>query len=84
MVENCSKMKQGVTVKKIVFPRHTALTMVLTYSCEHPFLHEKGPEQRLRALDTTNRRQISLRVFFMMRKAKKLLDTSTWNQPIYQ
>ena len=39
--------------------------MILTFSCEHPFLHEKGPEQRLRALNTTNLRQISLRVFYM-------------------
>ena len=68
MVENGLKMKQGVTDQKIVFPRHTTLTVVLRYSCEHPFLHEKGPEQRLRVLDTTNRRQIWLRVFFMMRQ----------------
>ena len=39
--------------------------MILLFSCEHHFLHQKGPEQRLKAQNITNLRQISMRVFFI-------------------
>ena len=37
----------------------------------NPFLHKKIPEQRLRPRSTINRRQISMRIFFMLTKQKK-------------
>ena len=41
------------------------ITMILPFSCEHPFLHQKGPEQRLRGQNTTNLPQISMRASFI-------------------
>ena len=73
MVINNEK-KYGETHEKVVVPRHRALTMILMFSCEHPFLHEKGPEQISRALNTNNLRQKSLRVFFMLRETQKIRE----------
>ena len=72
------KNKVAVTIKQIVFSKAHSFDHGFDVFVRNPFLHKKGPEQRLRARSTINRRQISMRIFFMLKKNQKLLEMSPY------